>query len=221
MAREYLDDIKKSQKGRPHPDKQVPFRFLKISNTCCIDVRTFQCLRYVFSTSCVLQFRNNPKYRIYKVYEHTKSKSGPVLFWTDFVTQSLSWETSMPGGTEKTASTKMTKTLGVETAIEDGLDDMDAASSSTPPKGKGNGKGAKSDPKSEGTSKAIESMFTAMAPLKSKKRDKSDSDDDGNPKRRRANRGNPNQENTSEVGIVSKFTCKPFNTCCFPYTLSL
>ncbi len=40
------------------------------------------CLTQIFSLhlsslqSCVLQFRNDPKMRIYKVYEHTKSKSG-------------------------------------------------------------------------------------------------------------------------------------------------
>lgn len=127
----------------------------------------------------------------------------------------------MPGGTENSAITKMTKALGVETEIEEDLADVDAGSFSIPSKGKGKGKGAKSDPKTEATTKAIESMFTAMAPLK-KKRGKSDSDDDDDkPKKRRGNPKAPKEENNSEVGMVSKFTCKPFNTCCFRNVLSL
>ena len=69
FAREYIQDIQKSQKGRPHPDRQAwPMHGLQ-----------FWFSREFHQTPWLCQFRNNPKYRVYKVYKLTEHKSGPGL----------------------------------------------------------------------------------------------------------------------------------------------
>ena len=80
-VREYVDGIKKSQKGRPHPEKQVGPLNHSIDLFCIYLVVLGKQISYILHLSssiqsCALQFRNDPKMRIYKVYEHTKSKSG-------------------------------------------------------------------------------------------------------------------------------------------------
>ena len=87
----------------------------------------------------------------------------------------------MTGGTENSASTKMVKALGVNSADVDEGDDGDAGASASEV-------GAKNTAKSEGTKKSLEAMFNAMAPLKSNKNKKgkeSDSEGEGEGRKRR------------------------------------
>ena len=81
----------------------------------------------------------------------------------------------MTGGTENTAATKLVKTLGV--SAED-VEGGDGSASEVPWE----------CAKTEGTLKAVESMFASMAPLKKGKkhaRDSSSDDEDNGKKRRR------------------------------------
>ena len=99
VAREYIEDIKNSQKGRPHPDKKASnldlwWQLLSISkaeatNTYSLQTNCKKCLglkvcmirdlSIVIVTSPAWQFKSNPQYRIYKVFKHTARKSASGL----------------------------------------------------------------------------------------------------------------------------------------------
>lgn len=97
--RQYIEDIKNSQKGRPHPDKKASnldlwWQLLSISkaeatNTYSLQTNCKKCLglkvcmirdlSIVIVTSPAWQFKSNPQYRIYKVFKHTARKSASGL----------------------------------------------------------------------------------------------------------------------------------------------
>ena len=91
----------------------------------------------------------------------------------------------MTGGTENSASTKMSKVLGVNPNPDDAEEGEEAAASASDVPAKSAGM--------EGTKKALESMFTAMAPLKGNKKRDSDSEgeDTGKSKRKRTTKQTP------------------------------
>lgn len=140
---------------------------------------------------CPVQFKNNPKYRIYKIFQHSKEKSGSARLHVNRTCNSLipNYVISfkpfrLTGGTENIASTKMKKQLGVSGDAEP--ETWEGSQSGVP--------SPSTDQTSEGRKKAMESMFDNMALLgsksssKSKKKKRGDddsSDDDKPPKRRR------------------------------------
>ena len=115
----------------------------------------------------------------------------------------------MPGGTENSATSRMSKTYTLGGG-DDGGDEIEPGDSAS---ATGKAKGGEFQ-------KAVGAMFDSMVPLKSKsksKRSSSDSDDNGKAKKRRTTRTNPanNTENTEARGyycgvielIIKVLTC--------------
>ena len=99
---------------------------------------------------CTWQLRNNPNHRIYKVYEHTISKSAPSLLYHFFVAKPTfnNLDTHvLAGGTENSAATKMKKAVVMEGVDPDG-----------------------DEKPNESRTKAFGAMFDSMVPLSKDKK---------------------------------------------------
>ena len=93
MRREYIEKITKGQKGRAHPEKQVPWfddcswASMEFQPTACQIPRVlcFQRIQInvLFLLGWIWQFRNDPNMRLYKIFQHTERKSltGLIDIW--------------------------------------------------------------------------------------------------------------------------------------------
>ena len=177
----------KSQKGRPHPDKEVGFslryqfllshvlqRIVFIS-ICFVQVSIFSFQWHSLSSCCMLgssdRIQNIGSTKSFS----TRSTKVHLAFSLKYLVNTLlhlkskqiyTHPTSLlPGGTENSSTTKIARTFQVDV-----------------PEGSGDdGKAA------EGYKKVLGSMFDSMVPLKKGKKAESDSDDEKGSRRRRRN----------------------------------
>ena len=91
MRRDYIEKITRGQKGRAHPEKQVPsfddsFASEIPWNSSELLVNSHASLVSKASKSmfhfCIWQFRNDPDMRLYKIFQHTERKSRTGLIDT-------------------------------------------------------------------------------------------------------------------------------------------